>query len=540
MSITSTLYINGPILTMEDDTPTAQALLTEGERIIAVGDEAALRKNMSSDAQVIDLKGKTLLPAFIDPHGHFPDPGFMALFRVDLAAPPRGDCADIPSALARLAERVAETPEGNWVMGVLFDNTAVPEGRMPTRAELDSVSTKHLIWIMHASGHNGVANSAVLAHRGLTRDTPDIVGGRYGRDPGTGELTGLIEGINGMGAIGDPEFLIDREKFWQGFAACRDEYLAHGVTLTQNAWATLPLLEHFASLPEGDDPGIDVVVLPQGELEPGLSRGPGAFDWPASPHMILGPRKLFADGAFQLQTAWLSEPYHKPIQPDAPCGMPYCEPQVLKAEFHKLHDLGFQVHCHSNGDGASDLFLDTVAEVLAANPRDDHRHTIIHGQVMRDDQLVRAAELGVSVSFFPAHVHFWGDRHYDSFLGPDRANRISPCGSALRHGVRFTIHNDAPVTPTRPLHLAHCAVNRLTSSGRLLGEDERISVLAALKAQTIDAAWQVFQEGERGSLAPGKLADLVILSRNPLEAPETIAKVQVEQTIRRGRVAWSA
>ena len=142
----------------------------------------------------------------------------------------------------------------------------------------------------------------------------------------------VLEGINGMGAIGDPEFLIDREKFWQGFAACRDEYLAHGVTLTQYAWATLPLLEHFASLPEGDDPGIDVVVLPQGELEPGLSRGPGAFDWPASSHMILGPRKLFADGAFQLQTAWLSEPYHKPIQPDAPCGMPYCEPQVLKAE----------------------------------------------------------------------------------------------------------------------------------------------------------------------------------------------------------------
>jgi len=535
---TSTLYINGPILTMEDDTPTAEAVLITGDRITAVGREADLRATMPDDTQVVDLQGQTLMPAFIDPHGHFPDPGFIELFRVDLSAPPRGDCVDMASALARLSARAADTPEGEWIMGVLFDNTAVAEGRMPTGAELDSVSTRHPIWVIHASGHNGVANSMALADQGLARDTPDPTGGRYGRDPETGALTGLISGMWAMRALGDTEFLIDREKFWQGFGACRDDYLAHGVTMAQNSWVTMALLEHFASLPQGHDPGIDLVLLPQGELEPGLSTGPDAFDWPDTPYFDFGPRKLFADGAFQLQTAWLSQPYHRPANPETPSGTPYCDPDVLRAEMSKLHQMGFQIHCHSNGDAASDLFLQIVGELQESAPRDDHRHTIIHGQVMRDDQLALAAKLGVTVSFFPAHVHFWGDRHYDTFLGPERAENISPCGSALRHGVRFTIHNDASVTPTRPLHLAHCAVNRVTAGGRVLGEDQRISAMAALRAQTIDAAWQVFQEDVRGSLTPGKLADLVILSRNPLETPEEIAQVQVVQTIRRGAVAW--
>lgn len=536
----ATLYVGGPILTMQDDAPEAEALLTQGEKIIAVGSEADVRAQMPEGCEVVDLAGKTLMPAFIDPHGHFPDPGFNALYRVDLAAPPRGDCLGFDMALGRLRAKAEATPDGEWVMGVLFDNSAQAYGRMPTRAELDSVSTRHPVWVLHASGHNGVANSVALERYGLDADTPDPVGGRFGRDPASGALTGLIEGISAMGEMGDTEFLIDRTRFWEGFATCRDEYLGHGVTMAQNAWVSPELMADFASLPAGVDPGIDLVLLPQAEMEPALSTQPGRYELPDTPYFTLGPRKLFADGSFQLQTALLSQPYHKVANPDAPCGMAYCTPEVLRADFFKLHDIGFQVHCHSNGDGASDLFLDITEEALARHPREDHRHTIIHGQVMREDQLARAARLGVTVSFFPAHVHFWGDRHYDTFLGPERAARISPCGSALRHGVRFTIHNDASVTPTRPLHLAHCAVNRVTAEGRLLGEDQRISVMDALKAQTIDAAWQVFQEDTRGSLAPGKLADLVVLSRNPVETPETIADIRVERTIRRGRVVYDA
>ncbi len=535
MGSTQTLYFNGTILTMDDARPKAGAVLTQGERIMAVGAESDLRADLGPEAAEVDLQGNTLIPAFIDPHGHFPDPGFIRLFRVDLAPPPRGDCVDMATALARLADKVRQTPKGDWVMGVLFDNTAIAEQRMPTRDELDRVSEDHPIWVIHASGHNGVANSHTLRLQGIDRNTPDPAGGRFGRDPATGALTGLIEGISAMGEMSATDFLIDRGRFWQGFNASRDEYLSYGVTFAQNAWASRDMLENFASLPAGQDPGIDIILLPIGELEPDLSKGPDALQWPETPYFTLGARKLFTDGAFQLQTAFLSAPYHKPLDPEAPCGMSYTDQGELNAQVSKLHGMGFQIHCHCNGDAGTDMFLDAVEAALEETPRADHRHTVIHAQVLRDEQLERMARLGVTVSFFSAHIHFWGDRHHDTFLGPERAARISPAASAERFGVRYTIHNDASVTPTRPLHLAHCAVNRQTASGRVLGEGQKITVLSALKAQTIEAAWQVFQENERGSITAGKLADLVVLDANPLDHSADLADIRVMQTIRRGQ-----
>ncbi len=539
MGLGQKLYFNGSILTMDDGQPSVDAVLTDGERIVAVGDEPSLRDAMT-EATEVDLHGQTMIPAFIDPHGHFPDPGFVRLYRVDLSAPPRGDCVDMKTALSRLKDKAAATPKGEWVMGVLFDNTSVAEGRMPTRAELDSVSTDHPVWVIHASGHNGSANSCTLKKQGIDRHTPDPIGGRFGRDPETGALTGLIEGISAMGEMSATDFLIDRTRFWQGFDACRDEYLSCGVTFAQNAWTSREMLEHFGSLPTGHDPGLDVLLLPIGELEPDLTNGSDALDWQESPYITLGPRKLFTDGAFQLQTAYLSAPYHKPTNPDAPRGMPYTDVAELNAQVSKLHGLGFQIHCHCNGDAGTDMLLDAIEAALAEAPREDHRHTVIHGQVLRDDQLARMARLGVTVSFFSAHIHFWGDRHYDTFLGPERAERISAAASAERHGVRYTLHNDASVTPTRPLHLAHCAVNRRTAGGRVLGEAEKISIMSALKAQTITAAWQVFQEDVRGSITPGKLADLAILNTNPIDDPECLEHCKVHQTIRRGRTAYTA
>ncbi len=536
--MSSTLYYNGPILTMDADNSSPEAVLTTGERIEAVGGEAALRAQMPTGTKEHDLQGKTLIPAFIDPHGHFPDPGFIRLFRVDLAAPPRGDCVNMATALARLSAKARETPAGEWVMGVLYDNTAIAEGRMPTRAELDSVSTHHPVWVIHASGHNGSANSMALSRHGVDRRTPDPLGGRFGRDPQTGVLTGLVEGISAMGEMGDTDFLITRDRFWQGFAATRDEYLAHGVTFAQNAWTSRRMLEHFASLPADQDPGYDLMLLPIGEEEPAMTEGPVSVAWPGNPHFNLGPRKLFTDGAFQLQTALLSEPYFKPLNPDHPCGMTYANAEEHGAEVKRLHYLGYQIHCHCNGDGGAEMFIDAVEQALTETPRSDHRHTIIHGQALRDDQLERMVRLGMTVSFFPAHIHFWGDRHCDTFLGPKRAERISPAASAERLGLRYTIHNDASVTPTRPIHLAHCAVNRTTASGRTLGENQKVSALSALRAQTIDAAWQVFKEDERGSLEVGKLADLAILSRNPLKDATQLLETVVVATVRRGKTVF--
>jgi predicted amidohydrolase YtcJ len=214
--------------------------------------------------------------------------------------------------------------------------------------------------------------------------------------------------------------------------------------------------------------------------------------------------------------------------------------QVLFDEVKKLHDMGYQIHTHCNGDASADMFLDAVEAALATNPRNDHRHTLIHGQVLRRDQLDRVAELGVTISFFSAHIYYWGDKHYSDFLGPERAQNISPAGWAEDAGVRYTIHNDASVTPTRPLHLMHCAVNRKTSSGRVLGPDQRVSVTSALRAHTIDAAWQVFMEKDRGSIEPKKLADLVVLDANPLENADNLNHIKVSQTWRRGHRVYMA
>jgi hypothetical protein len=537
MTVTrTTLFFNGRILTMDERDSVSEAMITADGHITAVGRAKDLRAQLCDDAERIDLHGRTMIPAFIDPHGHFPDSGFIELFRVDLSAPPRGNCTDLATALSRLSARAAQTPPGDWVMGALFDNTAIADERMPTRAELDSVSTDHPVWVIHASGHNGVANSMALDRFSLTANTPDPPGGRYDRDPQSNELSGRIEGLSAMGEMGDTGFLIDRNRFWKGFDTARDEYLAHGVTLAQNAWAERELLAHFASLPADRDPGIDLVLLPAEGTDPGHERGFDPPGWPGNPHLMLGPRKLFADGAFQMQTAFLSQPYRQPLNPHAPFGTPYATAQEMTTRVAVLHDKGFQIHCHCNGDAGADLFLDAVEAALDDTPRDDHRHTVIHGQVLRDDQLERMARLGITVSFFSAHIHFWGDRHHDTILGPERAERISPARSAELYGVRYTLHNDASVTPTRPFHLAHCAVNRRTATGRTLGEGQKISVLSALRAQTIDAAWQVFQDDVRGSIEVGKIADFAVLSRDPFEAPEEIADISVIGTVRRGAV----
>jgi predicted amidohydrolase YtcJ len=532
------LYFNGTFLTMDSNNSQPEAVLTAGDVILAIGSEAELRAQIPDQTIEHDLNGQCLIPAFIDPHGHFPDSGFVEMFRVDLSSPPRGDCLNISAALERLRQRANNTPEGEWVMGVLFDNLTIAEGRMPTREELDQVSVKHPIWVLHASGHNGVANSYVLNQRSITRDTPDPFGGRYGRDPKTGDLTGLIEGIGAMGEMGGTNFLISHEHFWQGFYTARDEYLSHGVTMAQNAWVSRAFLENFATLPADQDPGIDLVLLPIGEEEPKMTAGNTAVPWPNNPHFKIGPRKLFTDGAFQLQTAYLSEPYHIVLNPNTPRGMPYAEPDLHKDEVKRLHQLGYQIHCHCNGDAGGDMFIDAVAEALSEQPRCDHRHTIIHGQVLRQDQLERIAELGISISFFSAHIYFWGDLHYSTMLGAERAEKISPAASAERLGIRFTIHNDASVTPTRPLHLAHCAVNRQTFGGRILGREQKISVLSALRAMTIDAAWQVFEENKRGSIEVGKWADFAVLSENPLMTSRPINTLSITKTIRRGKVVY--
>ncbi|MDH3666226.1 MAG: amidohydrolase [Paracoccaceae bacterium] len=535
-----TLYSNATILTVDGNDRVVEAVLAEGGTIREVGSFAEVESAAGPGATRRDLCGRTMIPAFIDPHGHFPDSGYLGLHRADLSGPPIGDCRTLSEAFGRLRDRAAATPLGEWVIGVLFEPGGAAENRFPTRAELDAVSTDHPVWVIHFTGHAGVGNSLALAARGVDRDTPDPAGGWLGRDPASGELTGLLKGMAAMGELGDSEFQVTYDRFRTAYRAAADEYLSQGVALAQNAWATEALLGYFLRLAREGDAEIETLVLPAGFLEPDFTDGRLGLAPPADGSgILLGPRKFFGDGSFHIQTACITEPYYKPLN-----GEPgYCCPvsitrEEMARDIGRIHRMGYQCHIHANGDATSDVILDAIEDVLAEDPRDDHRHTLIHTQVLREDQLDRMMRLGVTASFFPAHLYYWGDFHRDVTFGPDRVRNICPTRWAVDRGMRFTIHNDAQVTPTRPLHLMWCAVNRSSVSGAVLGPEQALTPREALRAHTIDAAWQVFQDHTRGSIEPEKRADFAILSGNPLDDPAEIRHIEVLETIVRGKTAY--
>ncbi len=541
MQPATTIFRGGTVLTMDDGDSEAEAVAVADGRILAVGSETDVLQRSGEQTKKIDLGGKTMIPAFIDPHGHFPESGFCALHRVDLMCPPLGDVTRLDQVYERLADHVAKAPRGAWVFGTFFDQTVVDEKRFPTAAELDRVSKDHAVVVMHMCGHACVGNSEALRRAGVDRSTPQPQGGHIEKDPITGEPTGLLEEPAAMGPISAAMFSSTGERFREGLRWAADEYASQGVTSAQNAWSNGPLLAEFLSAARDGEPKIRMTVLPDAHLEPDIAAGRLKLDVPDPRHLKIGPRKLFSDGSIQVFTAYMSKPYHTAFRGDADYrGYPVYERDALTKHITKLHEAGHQIHIHVNGDGAGDDVLHAFEIAQDRHPRTDHRHTIIHGQTLRDDQLDKIRTLGLSVSFFNFHVYVWGDRHRDFFLGPERAERISPMASAGERGIRYTMHNDTPVTPMRPLPLIWSAVNRLTSSGHVLGPAQRITPTQALRAHTIDAAWQVFREDDLGSIEAGKSADFAVLSKNPLQNTGTINDIQVETTIKDGEVIFGS
>jgi len=275
-----------------------------------------------------------------------------------------------------------------------------------------------------------------------------------------------------------------------------------------------------------------LVIWPKDEL--GLEVAEGTLDLGqyASEHVYIGAAKFVGDGSIQGYTGFLSEPYYRPGEHQADYrGYPNIDADTLKAQVKAIHCSGQQVAVHGNGDAAIDQFLDAWEAALEACPAEDARPVLVHAQMARADQLERMKKLGATPSFFSAHVYYWGDRHRDIFLGPERAARISPAASAAALELPFTTHLDTPIVPIDSMLQLWTPVARETSSGQALGPDERISVEQALRAMTSDAAWQLRLEERVGSIEPGKLADLVILSENPLDYEGDLRDIRIERTL---------
>ena len=524
-----TVYRSGVVVTMNDQDEVVEAVAVRGELIVGVGTDEQISALVGPATRVVELDGRTMVPGFYAAHDHFPGSGRAAVSSVDLNSPPIGAVETMDQLVAALRERADATPPGEWVQGRGYDDTLLAERRHPTRDDLDRVSTEHPIYISHTSGHLGVANSRALELAGITAETPNPPGGVVRKDPETGEPDGVFEESGGMVSrlIPPPT---DEDQM-AAFRWAVDDYVEQGVTTAVVAGGGPNSLVNLQKAQAEDILALRVVTM-MSRGNPAVETG-GVRSHFGDTRLKVGAIKIIQDGSNQGYTGYFTEPYHTPFKGDADYrGYPRRSRDDLTTMVTQFHATGYQIAIHANGDAAIDDVIHAFREAQRLHPRDDARHRIEHCQMVRLDQLDAIAELGITPSFFVGHVYYWGDRHRDIFMGPDRAAGISALQSSVDRGIRFTVHDDTPVTPVNPLQLVWVSVNRLTKSDQVLGPDERISPRDALRAVTIDAAWQNFEEEIKGSIDSGKLADLVVLSDNPLTVePETIREIDVLETI---------
>ncbi len=521
------VFLNSTVLTMDEGSSVAEAVLVEKGIIIAVGSEEAVLRQASPDAELIDLKGKTLLPGFIEAHGHFPGSGLSAV-AVDLNSPPIGTTLSISKAITRLKDKGDSIPEGEWIIGFGFDDTMIMEKRFLTKEDLDQVSRNHPVAVMHISGHMIMVNALGLEIMGITNESQNPTGGEIARDS-EGEITGLLK-EKAQDPVVANALNLSLKRVAQMLQKSQQDYLEKGVTTVQSGltnidkWKPLAFAARFGFFPQR------LVIWP--DITMAESILDGAVETTNNERLSVGALKLVSDGSIQGYTGFLKEPYHlQALHQHADYrGYPTMIPEKLQDIVTRWHASGRQLAIHANGDAAIDMVIKSVGEAQQNSPRSDPRHIIVHAQMMTDEQLDKAGGLGLTPSFFPAHIYYWGDRHFNIFMGAERAENISPMKSAEKAGVRFTMHTDTPVVPIDPMLLVANAVERKTSSGKELGKKQKISIDTALKALTIDAAWQVFQEDNRGSIEPGKFADFAILEENPLTASEHLQDIKVTQT----------
>jgi len=536
------IFLGGNIITVDDATEAAEAVAVKDGKILAVGDRKTIMGLKSASTQVIELGQNALLPGFIDAHGHAATQSKLLNF-ADLSPPPVGQVNNLADVAQVLQQYLVEyqTPAGQWVVGFGYDDSLLAEGRHPTRDELDAVSTDHPILLLHASGHLGVANSAALALVGINAESKDPPGGVIRRRENSSEPDGVLEEsavFTVYMALPQPSL----EDSLEQFVVVQTYYASQGITTVQEGGATPKDIEVFRAAAEQNKLVLDLVAYPLWQADkadmPELGESGIYLN-----RFKMGGIKLSLDGSPQGKTAYLSQPYAVPPpgqSADYRAYPSYPQENVDQAVFAVLSK-NIPLLAHANGDAAAEMLIKAVERATQELSVSDTRVVMIHAQTVRDDQLDRMAKLGMVPSFFSAHTFFWGDWHRESVLGPLRADRISPTRSALDRGIRFTLHNDAPVTPPVPIDLIWSTVNRRTRSNDILGPAQRVSAYEAIKALTINAAWQYFEEDNKGSITPGKWADLVVLSANPVTTdPENLREIEVLATWSHGVQVFAA
>ncbi|GJM07849.1 MAG: hypothetical protein DHS20C11_01250 [Lysobacteraceae bacterium] len=524
------LVVNANILTMSSAQPNATAMAFDNGTLLAVGDEATVRQSAGDSAEVYDLGGATVVPGFIETHDHMVMFGAVSMGYADLSP---ATTRDREHAIAKLRRQPLD--DDGWILGfgvepLLYDNE---EGREPWIETLDAAFPDIPVFLYHNSGHAAYVNSRVFEDAGITAATETPPGSDFDKDE-NGNLTGFVRGrpawmmIRGFPAV-TPE----------STRAAAKQRASVGITTASELAITSPimlkLIEQVTNEPDFpvrliggmfiSMPGIENVAPTARDHENELFKLPFIKSW--------------ADGSLQGGTGALSDGYYK-MQTSVESGLT-TDQEGFNAQVMSMYEMGYWPALHANGDAALDMALGAIENLRQTVGADDVRPQLIHCQYVRPEQFERMVELGASCTFFSSHIYYYGDLHLDLMMGPERGNQISPLRWSIDHGLKTTMHDDAPVAPTNPMLNIWAVVNRTTRSGRKLDQTMRLTVEEALAAYTRDAAWQFGMEDQIGSLEAGKKADFVVLSADPRAVPpETIKDIRISATVMNGRLTYLA
>jgi predicted amidohydrolase YtcJ len=523
------ILYNGSILTMDAGQPAAQALAIGGDRLLAVGSNDDVLNLVSPRTRKIDLGGKPVVPGFIDAHTHPAYSGYRHLKQVDC------DLRSITAIQGALRERAARTPAGGWVIGFKYDDTKTAEGRRLTRADLDAVSREHPVFVEHRGGHTAYMNSLAFRKAGVTDETPDPAGGRFDRDPASGAFTGrAAETAKDVVETAIPSTLT-RDERREGVKLISQMMTRAGVTSAHDAGGGPEDLQAYQDARARGELRLRVYCLITANhldtmLAAGVRSGLGD-EW-----VRVGAVKAVCDGSISERTARMSEPYVG--RPDDHGILVTPEAQLYET-LSKAHAADWQLGVHCNGDEAIDIVLRVYERLQRERPRHDPRFRLEHCTLINEALVARIKALGAIPTPFSTYVYYHGEKMRE--YGAARLERMFALRSFLDAGIRPTQASDYPPGPFEPMMALQSEVTRTDMNGAVWGARQRIRVEEAIRVGTLNGAYASFEEGVKGSLEAGKLADLVVLGRDPLrESPSTLVSIPVERTMVGGRWVFEA
>lgn len=524
-------YFNGDIITMENSLY-AESVLTYDQKIIKVGKKNEILKYTDEDTEKIDLKGKTLMPAFIDAHSHFSGVA-NSFLQVSLE-----NAHDFDNIIKTIQDFIKNNniQKGKWIICRGYDQNNLKEKKHPLKDILDKAAADNPIVIQHQSGHMGVFNSKALEILNVKNDTQSSEGGLIEKK--NGNLTGYMEENDFVHFIQKIPMPSESELI-EAIKIAQRKYLSYGITTVQEGMIVPALCDVILLIKNIKNFKIDLIgyidIRYRNEIKDKLKNCIKKYD----NHFKALGYKLFLDGSPQGKTAWMLEEYKNAKQGYR--GYAEYKDEDLLENIKTAIEDHMQIIIHSNGDAACRQFISQYKKAVTdLNIKENLRPVIIHAQFLREDQLSDVKKLNMIPSFFIAHVFYFGDIHIKNF-GLERAKKISIACSALKKNIKFTFHQDSPVIDPDMFETIWCSVKRQTKNGIILGEDEKIPVLEAIKAVTINAAYQYFEENIKGSIKEGKNADLIIIDKNPLKAEiDDIKKIKIIETIKNGETVYKS